>query len=140
MSASGALSPETDPSQVKTWSSASISGSSEASTPADGTWVPSAEASEQSTAPASGGSAVACTATRSVSSMERAIARRRAPSGGNHCGSTAITWPPASMPDASAWTSTSASAALGGSSTASMRPSPPTNRSGLRPKARITGA
>ena len=87
----GALRPETEPSQVKTCSSASISGSSEASTPADGTCAPSAEASEHSTAPASGGSAVSWTATRSVSSIERAIARRSAPSGGNHWGITAIT-------------------------------------------------
>ena len=87
----GALSPETEPSQVKTCSSASISGSSETSTPADGTCEPSAEASEHRTAPASGGSAVSCTATRSVSSIERAMSSRSAPSGGNHRGSTAIT-------------------------------------------------
>ena len=87
----GALSPDTDPSQVKTCSSASSSGSSEASTPALGTCGARLDASEHSTAPASGGSAVSCTATRSVSSIERAMARRSAPSGGNHCGSTAIT-------------------------------------------------
>ena len=69
----GALSPDTDPSHVKTCSSASSSGSSEASTPADGRCGARLDASEQSTAAASGGSAVSCTATRSVSSIERAI-------------------------------------------------------------------
>src|SRR5690349_11036845 len=56
----GALSPETEPSQVKTCSSASSSGSSEASTPALGTCGARLDASEQSTAAASGGSAVSC--------------------------------------------------------------------------------
>ena len=135
----GALSPETDPSQVKTCSSSSSSGSSEASTPALGTWGARLDASEHSTAAASGGSAVSCTATRSVSSIERAMASRSAPSGGNHCGRIAITWPPASMPDASACTSRSASSAAGTSMKVSIRPSLPTKRSGFRPKARITG-
>ena len=76
---------------MKTYSSASSSGSSEASTPALGMCGARLDASEHSTAPASGGSAVSCTATRSVSSIERAMPRRSAPSGGNHWGSTAIT-------------------------------------------------
>ncbi len=87
----GALSPDTEPSHVKTCSSASSSGSSETSTPALGMCGARLDASEHSTAPASGGSAVSWTATRSVSSIERAMPRRSAPSGGNHWGSTAIT-------------------------------------------------
>ena len=47
--------------------------------------------------------------------------------------------PPALMPELSASTSSPACSAVGGSGTASMRPSAPTSRSGLSPKATITG-
>ena len=90
------------PSQVKTCSSASRSSSSEASSPAEGRCRPQADASEASTVAASGGSAVRCTATRAVSSIERAMSRRICTSSSSHCGVIATTWPPASMPDASA--------------------------------------
>ena len=50
--------PVTLPSHVKTCSSPSSSGISEASTPVDGAWGAHAEVSEASTVAASGGSAV----------------------------------------------------------------------------------
>jgi hypothetical protein len=108
--------------------------------PADGSRGPRLDASDASAVAASGGSGVTWITTRSVSTSARAISRRLRASGPNHSGTIAITLPPALIPELSASTSSPDCSAVGGSGTASIRPSAPTIRSGLSPKATITGA
>ncbi len=127
------------PSQVTVCSCFSSGSSIDASRPALSRRGARLDASEASAVAASGDSGVMWIATLSVSSSVCAISSRRSPSGGNQSGTIAITWPPASIPDFSASTSSPTCSCVGASGTASIRPSAPTIRSGRRPNATITG-